>query len=172
MTSVVVAVPDTMVNLLFREITAEDIPALFDVRVASRENAYTRGELAALGITEDSVRAKMAGTHAGWLCTAGDAVVGFSMADRSTGELWVVAVLPAFEGKGIGARLMQMAEDWLWDCGCPEAWLTTSIDPSLRAYGFSRKLGWVDAEIRDGLRYMKKPRPDRPTASHESSNTN
>jgi GNAT superfamily N-acetyltransferase len=43
------------------------------------------------------------------------------MADRKTGELWVIAILPEYEQKRIGARLMQMAEDWLWACGCPEA---------------------------------------------------
>jgi len=91
------------------------------------------------------------------VCEAGDKVVGFSMADRSTGELWVIAVLPEFEGRGIGARLMRLAEDWLWAASCTEAWLTTSIDPTLRAYGFYRKLGWADHEIRGGLRYMKKP---------------
>ena len=148
--------------MIYREVTLADVPALFDVRVATRENAYTLDELAALGVTEASVREKLRGDYAGWLCEVTGRVVGFSVADRSTGELWVIAVRPDFEGKGIGAGLMGMAEDWLWSCGCAEAWLTTSIDPNLRAYGFYRKLGWVDQEIRGGLRYMKKRNPAAP----------
>jgi GNAT superfamily N-acetyltransferase len=148
-------------ELHFREATINDVPALFAVRTATRENPLTLDELRALGITEPSVRERMLGTYAGWLCEADGKVVGFSMADRKTGELWVIAILPEYEQKRIGARLMQMAEDWLWACGCPEAWLTTSIDPSLRAYGFYQKCGWSDFEIRGGLRYMKKKKPAR-----------
>ena len=55
-----------------------------------------------------------------------------------------------------------MAETWLWACGCEEAWLTTSIDTSLRAYGFYVKRGWKDSEIRDSLRYMKKRKSVEP----------
>jgi GNAT superfamily N-acetyltransferase len=143
----------------FREIKPEDVPALFAVRVATRENAYTLAELRKLGITEESVCEQLRTSHAGWLCEEGARVVGFSMADRRTGEMWVIAVLPEFEGRGVGARLLQSVEDWLWSQGWSEAWLTTSIDPALRAYGFYRKQGWVDHEIRDGLRYMKKRRP-------------
>lgn len=142
--------------MTFREIRTEDIPALFAVRVATRENAYTREELHALGITEDSVKERLVTSHAGWLCEVDGRVVGFSMADKRTGEMWVIAVLPAFEGKGVGARLLHLAERWLWTQGWREAWLTTSVDPAPRAYGFYRRQGWEDHEIRDGLRYMRK----------------
>jgi ribosomal protein S18 acetylase RimI-like enzyme len=146
--------------MVLREIASEDVPALFEVRVATRENAYTREELAALGITEASVRERLRTTHGGWLCEMGGKVVGFSMADSTTGELWVIAVLPEFEGRGIGSRLLRMAEEWLWGRGLEESWLTTSVDISLRAYGFYKKQGWTDREIRDGLRYMVKRKPE------------
>ena len=146
-------------TLIYRAAILEDVPALFAVRVATRENTYTLAELAVLGITEQTVGGKLRGSYGGWVCEAAGRVVGFSMADRSTGELWVIAVLPEFEGRGVGARLMALAEEWLWSCGCEEAWLTTSIDPGLRAYGFYRKLGWTDHEIRGGLRYLKKVNP-------------
>ena len=87
--------------MICREVTLADVPALFDVRVATRENAYTLDELAALGITEASVREKLRGDCAGWLCEVTGRVVGFSMAERSTGELWVIAVRPDFEGKAL-----------------------------------------------------------------------
>jgi ribosomal protein S18 acetylase RimI-like enzyme len=148
--------PGAPMDLRFREVRAEDVPALFAVRIAVRENAYTLDELRVLGITERTVIERLRKDHAGWLCEQGGRVVGFTMANRANGELWVVSVLPEWEGKGIGGRLMRMAEEWLMACGCAEAWLTTSIDPRLRAYGFYRRLGWEDDKLRDGLRFMRK----------------
>ena len=143
-----------------REIAVADVPALFPVRTRTRENRYTLQELAALGITEASVAAKLAATFRGWLCTSAGQVVGFCMADRATGELWVIAVLPEFEGRGIGNRLMALAEGWLWSSGCDRAWLTTDLDTSLRAYGFYRQRGWTDWKTEGGLRWMELLRPD------------
>jgi GNAT superfamily N-acetyltransferase len=146
----------------FRGITAADVPALFHVRTRTRENAYTLAQLHDLGITPQSVTRKLATTFEGWLCADGDAVVAFCMADRATGELWVVAVLPEYEGQGIGGRLMSLAEGWLGSSGCSRAWLTTDIDTSLRAYGFYRHRGWTDWKIADGLRWMELPSPGAP----------
>lgn len=146
--------------LRFREIVRGDVPALFAVRVATRENAYTREELRGLGITEGSVTAMIGSSHRGWLCEDEGRAVGFAMGNRGTGEMWVIAVLPGYEGLGIGRRLLGLVEDWFWSEGWTEIWLTTDLDPKFRAYGFYRKMGWLDRDIRDGLRYMRKPRPD------------
>jgi ribosomal protein S18 acetylase RimI-like enzyme len=93
-----------------------------------------------------------------------DRVVGFAMGNRVNGEMWVIAVLPYYEGRGIGAELLRRVEDWLWSQGWSEIWLTTDVDPALRAYGFYRRQGWIDHEIRDGARFMKKLKanPARP----------
>jgi GNAT superfamily N-acetyltransferase len=77
------------------------------------------------------------------------------MADRATGELLVIAVLPEYEGKGVGGRLMALAEDWLAASSCTRAWLTTDVDTSLRAYGFYRKRGWTDWKLERDLRWME-----------------
>jgi GNAT superfamily N-acetyltransferase len=139
-----------------RPITAADIPALFHVRPRTRENALTLEELRALGITPDSVARWLQGSTSGWLWeTAAGEVVGFCMADRSDGELQVIALLPEYEGRGIGGQLMQQAEDWLARSGCSRAWLTTDEDPGLRAYGFYRHRGWTDWKLERGLRYMQ-----------------
>lgn len=143
----------------FREVTPSDVPSLFHVRTRTRENAYSLEELTQLGITEEAVKARMSSTLKGWLCEVGDAVVGFCMADRADGELWVIAVLPEFEGRGIGGRLMDLAEAWLWSSGCERAWLTTDVDTALRAYGFYRKRGWADWKIEEGLRWMRLAAP-------------
>ena len=139
----------------FREVTPADVPSLFCVRTRTRENRYTLEELAGLGITEKSVVEKLSSSFKGWLCQFDETVVGFSMADRATGELWVIAVIPEFERKGIGNRLMALAEEWLWASGCDRAWLTTDVDSNLRAYGFYRNRGWVDWKVENGLRWMQ-----------------
>jgi ribosomal protein S18 acetylase RimI-like enzyme len=140
----------------FREITEDDIPDLFAVRVATHENALSREELSSLGITEESVRDKLRGSFRGWLCEVDHEVIGFAMGDRSTGELWVIAVLPECVGKGIGSRLLTLVENWLRESGCSRLWLTTDLDTTLKAYSFYRRHGWVDDRIADGIRYMVK----------------
>lgn len=143
-------------DLRFRDIVPADIPTLFDLRPRTRENALTLDELRALGITPDSVAGWLEATTRGWLCEApGGGAAGFCMADRRSGELLVIAVLPEHEGRGVGAGLMQRAEAWLAQSGCTVAWLTTDLDPALRAYGFYRHRGWVDWKQERGLRWMQ-----------------
>ena len=139
-----------------RAITEGDIPALFVVRVATHENQLTRQELASLGVTEETVKARLRGTFKGWLCEVDAQVVGFAMGDRTTGELWVIAVLPDYIGQGIGSALLRRVEDWLVATGCARLWLTTDLDPGLKAYRFYRQHGWHDDRIENGLRYMVK----------------
>ena len=87
----------------FREVTSADVPSLFHVRTRTRENSNTLEELARLGITEKTVIEIIVHILSGAGCAKYvDSVVGFCMADRDTGELWVIAVLPEFERKGIG----------------------------------------------------------------------
>jgi len=139
-----------------REITITDIPALFDVRPRTRENALTIDDLQRLGITPESVANWLAESTKGWLSESSNGeVVGFCMADRSTGELLVIALLPQFEGRGIGGILMQQAEGWLAQSGCERAWLTTDLNEKLRAYGFYRHRGWTDWKQEDGTRWME-----------------
>ncbi len=126
------------------------------MRSSTRENRLSEAELESLGITPASVREMMGTTHRGWVCEVGSRVVGFAMGDRSTGEMWVVAVLPCCEGMGIGRRLMREVERWLGSGGHRMAWLTTDTDRSLRAYGFYRALGWEEWKTEDGLLYMRK----------------
>ena len=143
----------------FREITSSDVQSLFYVRTNTRENVYSLEELTARDITEKSVIEKLSNSFKGWLCKIDQSTVGFCIADSSTGELWVIAVLPDFEGRGIGNHLMALAEDWLWACGCDRAWLTTSVNTALRAYGFYLNRGWLDWKVEDDLRYMQLFRP-------------
>lgn len=145
------------IDMTFREITANDVPALFDVRISVRENTYTREALYRDGITEKTVAEIIGSTHAGWLCEVNSKIVGFAMANGRTGEFSVIAVLPDYEMRGIGSKLLLLAEDWLRSIGWREIWLWTSLDTDLKAYSFYRNRGWRDAEIRTNQRLMKKP---------------
>ncbi len=132
-----------MTDLRFRAMTVDDLPAAFDVRLATVENAVTMAYLAEVyGITPESLAESMADSVRGWLCEDAGQVVGFAMGDRSNGEVQVVAVLPSHEGKGIGKRLLALVTDWLFATGRTELWLLANPDPSVRAFMFYRRLGW------------------------------
>ena len=145
--------------LKFREMKAADVPGLFYVRPRTRENAMTLEELQRHGINPQSVTESLSKTSKAWVCDDSDRVVAFSIADRATGEFVAIAVLPEYEGKGVGGRLMALAEGWLAASGCKRAWLTTDLDTTLRAYGFYRKRGWTDWKIERGLRWMELSLP-------------
>jgi GNAT superfamily N-acetyltransferase len=125
--------------MTLRPATAADIPAIFAIRLAVRENAMTLAGLAANGVTPDAVAGLLATTAAGWMA-GGDA--GFAIADAEDGNLFALFVHPAREGQGIGRALLRQAEAWLASQGWREAWLFTGADPALRAQGFYRAQGW------------------------------
>lgn len=141
---------------MVREIVESDIPALFVVRPQTRENAMSVEELAGIGITPDSMKAAIKGSHRGWLYEEDGEVGGFAMGDSDKAELTVIAILPAYEGKGIGGMLLTKVETWLKSEGCKKIWLTTDINPNLRAYGFYLKHGWEDWKVEHDLRFMTR----------------
>lgn len=130
-------------ELIFREIQLSDIEALFSVRARTRENPASITRLAALGITPESTAKAIAGRRVrGWVCTAGGIAVGFCTGYSDTGEVMVLAVLPEYEARGIGRRLLMLVVEWLRSCNNHRIWLAASPDPKVRAYGFYRSLGW------------------------------
>ncbi|MGI0487804.1 GNAT family N-acetyltransferase [Pantanalinema rosaneae CENA516] len=141
----------------FREIRSDDMQAIFDVRIATWDNDRGDEELAQLGITHASVREMLQNSHRGWLCEVDAQVVGFAIGNRVTGEMWVISVLKEYEGKGIGKQLIHLVEEWLFQQGWQEIWLTTYPDETVRAVGFYRHLGWRDWKLEPGGdRFMKK----------------
>ena len=142
--------------LTYREITQEDIPALFAVRIATKENTYDMEGLAKIGITPTTVAAALDNHHRGWLCQDGERVIGFAMGDKNNGEMTVIALLPDYERRGIGATLLTLVEQWLRSQGWQQIWLTTDANPQLRAYGFYLHHGWVDDKIANNTRFMNK----------------
>jgi len=145
----------------YREIEVSDIPAIFRVRVATWHNDRGEEQMTAMGITHESVQGMLeSGSHRGWLCEDEGNAVGFTMGNKTNGEMWVIAVLKEFEGKGVGRKLMSLVEEWLWSENWKEIWLTTDPDETVRAVGFYRHLGWEDWKLeRD--RYMRKRNPEQ-----------
>lgn len=132
-----------MSHLVVRETRLEDIEACFDVRARTRENPISRERLAAVGITPASSAASLAsGEVKGWVCLDDSSVIGFCSADAASGEVLVLAVLPDYEGRGVGKRLLQQAVRWLRSLGFDRVWLAASPDPGVRAHGFYRSQGW------------------------------
>lgn len=127
----------------FREMREDDIDELFDVRGATRENAISRERLAGMGITPASVAENLvAGRTRGWVCACESRIVGFCIGESAGGEVLVLAVLPEFEGRGIGKTLLSLAVGWLRSFRPVRVWLGASADPGTRSYGFYRSLGW------------------------------
>ena len=137
-------------SLLFRETEPADLEGLFSVRARTKENAFSREQLAALGITPESTAKGLA---SGWLksCVCSDAaqLVGFCSGDGRTGEILVLAVLPQYEHRGIGTGLLTRIVERLRSVGCKNIWLAASSDAKSRAYGFYRSRGWRPSGDRD-----------------------
>jgi ribosomal protein S18 acetylase RimI-like enzyme len=99
---------------VMRPTELSDIPKTFRVRTATDENRLTLAELAPLAINENSVKEKLLSSYKGWLCEEKGSVVGFAIGDRSSGEMWVIAVLPTHVRRGIGGALLEQVETWLF----------------------------------------------------------
>jgi len=143
----------------FRLIESQDLSEVIDVRTATRENPFSYEALRDRGITKESTAELLRTTHRGWLSEADEKITGFAIGDGKTGELWVIAMLPEYEGKGIGSRLLHLVEDWLWSLGWSELWLWTSSDKKKRAFSFYTKHGWVVSKVEGEILYMKKRKP-------------
>ena len=129
----------------FQEIEPEDVKEVIILRTMVKENVLTMADLIRLGITEDEVTRKIRTDYKGWLCRVNERIVGFCIGNRRDGEMWVIAVLPEFERRGIGRQLMFLLQDWLFENN-DELWLTTEDNANNRAYGFYESLGWKKAE--------------------------
>jgi GNAT superfamily N-acetyltransferase len=126
-----------------REATAADLPGITRVRTSVRENLLTVEQLRARGITEASVAASFLGDSKGWVAEHAGEIVAFSIADRITQSVFALFVLPDWEGRGLGGRLLDLALGWLRENGAAIVWLTTG--PRTKAAGFYERRGWMAA---------------------------
>src|SRR5262249_53251656 len=128
-------------EFLLREAGPADLPGISRVRTSVRENQLTVEQLKERGITNESIAASFLGGSKGWVAEHSGEIVAFTIADRATGSIFALFVLPDYEGKGLGSRLLEMALYWLREQGASRVWLTTG--PDTKAAGFYERRGWI-----------------------------
>lgn len=126
-----------------RDARPEDAAACIDLRGRTRENAFSAAQLAERGITVDSWAAGIAqGDSIGRIAWDSERMAGYCFAGRDSGEVLVLALLPDYEGRGIGRQLLQDVVSLARDAGHQRLFLACSADPRSRSHGFYRRLGW------------------------------
>lgn len=122
----------------------EDAAACLRVRGKTRENAASEEWLRAIGITTESWADNIrTGALPGHVCLVDRRIVGFCFGLRETGEIQVIALLPAYENRGIGRTLLERTSKDLAKLGHTRLFLSCNPDPASRSHGFYRRLGWT-----------------------------
>jgi GNAT superfamily N-acetyltransferase len=122
------------------------------MRGQTRQNAVSEQRLAELGITATSWAEDIAsGVLPGFVCRADGVMVAYCFGAADSGEVVVLAVLPAFEGQGLGRDLLARVVALLRSLGHSRLFLGCSADPASRSHGFYRQLGWRSTGQRDKL---------------------
>jgi GNAT superfamily N-acetyltransferase len=126
-----------------RPATAADAPTCVDLRGRTRQNAFSVAQLAAIGVTVDSwADGVRQGSMPGVVAWHGAQMVGYCFGDRDSGEVVVLALLPDWEGLGLGRELLDRMVTLLRAAGHARLFLGCSADPATRSHGFYRHLGW------------------------------
>ena len=134
---------DAHIVITLRQATADDTAACITIRGKTRENSISAEQLMVKGITLQSWAHRIrSGNLWGLVCLADQEMVGYCFGDLLTGEIVVLALLPDWEGAGIGKRLLQGVVGQLHSAGFKRLFLGCSSDPCSRSYGFYRHLGW------------------------------
>ncbi len=130
-------------SIEYKTAPAELAAEFIELRGQTRENPITPSALRSIGITAESWAQDIrTGQTRGFMALSGAQVVGYGFGDTSTGEVFVLAVLPAYEGRGVGQRLLSLLIEVLKGYGHARLFLGCSPDPAVRSYGFYRRLGW------------------------------
>ncbi len=126
-----------------READERDIPAMTAIRLGVRENRLSDpGWLTHQLWLNGLVASGNANT---WVCELDAHIVGFSVARIQEQDIWALFIDPAYEARGVGGQLLDLATDWLFERGVEEIHLSTSV--SSRADGFYQRQGWRRGEL-------------------------
>lgn len=127
--------------MIFREATIQDIHQMQIVRNAVKENTLSDPAL----VPDADVETYITKRGKGWVCTIGNAVVGFAIADLVDHNIWALFVNPDVEARGIGKQLHDLMMNWYFEQTNETVWLSTS--PGTRAETFYRKQGWIETGV-------------------------
>jgi GNAT superfamily N-acetyltransferase len=127
----------------FRRAIALDIEECVAIRGKTRENAVSESRLAEFGVTAESWSAQVAADELlGFVSLSADSIVGYCFGDVKTGEIVVLALLPEYEGQGLGRALLGETMQSLRRLGHTRLFLGCNSLPHIRSFGFYRHLGW------------------------------
>jgi GNAT superfamily N-acetyltransferase len=144
-------------TIIIRNAAEDDIAAIFEVRTSVRENHVSVEQMAAMGITTDTICQALRDEPCIWVAERDGRIVGFSMADAADASVFALFIRPDWQGHGIGSVLMERAEAFLFQRHA-SIWLGT--DASTRAAGFYERRGWRRMQILDsGDTRFEKFRP-------------
>jgi len=121
--------------MIFREAIIEDIGQIQFVRNSVKENMLSNPSL----VTDKDCEIFMFERGKGWVCTIGNSIVGFAIADLVERNIWALFVHPDHDRKGIGRTLHNIMLDWYFSKQ-DYVWLGTA--PGTRAELFYEKSGW------------------------------
>lgn len=143
-------------DVMIRVATREDVDSLFEIRTSVEQNHLSREQMAALGITPQVLGQAIEDSKCVWIAEVEGQPLAFVMIDRETGELFAMFVRPGHENRGLGRRLMWVAEAALFEQH-ERIFLITDGRQDIRANGFYQRLGWVLAgqADNDDVRYEK-----------------
>ncbi len=121
----------------FREATHADILKMKLIRDNVRENSLVSGSIEIVDYEQ-----ALFVDGKGWVCVHRGDIVGFSCGRLEQSDIWALFVDELHEGRGIGNKLMELAEVWMFWNGCGEIRLTT--EAGTRAERLYRRRGWRD----------------------------
>jgi ribosomal protein S18 acetylase RimI-like enzyme len=151
---------EAKMNLEFRESRFADRSQFADIDAAVEEQSgSSRALLLRLGIPIPPIRAELLKRIKLWECVDGSQVVGHCSGDRATGEVLTLSVQVDYQRRGIGRKLLSLVVRWLRGDGVQRIWLVAPSDPSLRAFGFYRALGWraTEEKVEAGSEVLEPP---------------
>ncbi len=129
--------------LEYRLALPEDAAECVVVRGKTQQNSASEEWLRSIGITAESWGEGIrSGALPGHVCIADGRIVGFCFGVRETVEIQVIALLPAFENRGVGRALLERTSQELARLGHTRLFLGCNPDPASRSHGFYRHLGW------------------------------
>jgi GNAT superfamily N-acetyltransferase len=150
-----------MDGIALREAASDDLAGIYRVRTSVTENSIRPERLERMVATGSSITGSPKRDAKGWVAVRRGEIIGFSIAHQTSGSIFALFVLPGYERRGLGLRLLDAASAWLWDNGADLVWLTTQ--PNTRAARFYERFGWTCSgfEANGELRFERK----RPTAT-------
>jgi GNAT superfamily N-acetyltransferase len=129
--------------MTIREATTGDIKQMQIIRHSVKENKLSHPGL----VTDDDCADYIERRGKGWVCEYNGKIIGFSIVDLITNNIWALFVHPDMEMQGAGRLLHDTMLDWYFGQTIKDVWLSTS--PKTRAETFYRKSGWVATGLQD-----------------------